>query len=259
MKYIRKRLAALRRRLRGHDTFQPRPDDVFLVSYPRSGNTWVRYLLANLLEPHGEWHIENIGTIIPDIHEPWPEAWIARSPRLLKSHYPYRREYHKVLYLYRDGRDVAISYHHFLSKLHNDQRDFDAFFVDFLRGRVPYGAWHEHIASWLFSPQETAFILPVRYYALYHNTAQELQRIGDFLGYHWETDEILTAIQKSSFRRFQQDYHIQKYQSHWSKGFQGGVKGGPGKWKETLTPEQNALFWEATGNISEKLGLERQP
>ena len=25
--------------------------DVFLVSYPRSGNTWVRFLIANVIKP----------------------------------------------------------------------------------------------------------------------------------------------------------------------------------------------------------------
>ncbi|MGA2347505.1 MAG: hypothetical protein ABSF93_15935, partial [Candidatus Sulfotelmatobacter sp.] len=26
------------------------PDDIFLVSYPRSGNTWTRFLLGNLID-----------------------------------------------------------------------------------------------------------------------------------------------------------------------------------------------------------------
>ncbi len=253
MKSIRKAVVS---RLRRKPAFQPRPDDVFLVSYPRSGNTWMRYLLANLLEPQGEWHIENIGRVIPDIHETWPAEWIPRRPRILKSHYPYRAQYRKVIYLYRDGRDVAISYHHFLVRLHDDKRDFPAFFIDFLHGRVPYGAWHEHVAGWMASRESTCSLLPIQYRALYDNPLKSLQRVGDFLGYQWSNEQISTAIEKSSYLRLQRDYQVRKYQSHWRKGFQGGVKGGPGKWKEVLTAEQNELFWEITGSISEKLGLE---
>ena len=27
------------------------PDDVYIVSYPKSGNTWTRFLIANLIYP----------------------------------------------------------------------------------------------------------------------------------------------------------------------------------------------------------------
>src|ERR1700722_19148960 len=33
-------------------SFQVFSDDIFLVSYPKSGNTWTRFLLGNLMNPH---------------------------------------------------------------------------------------------------------------------------------------------------------------------------------------------------------------
>ena len=41
------------------------PDDTFLVSYPKSGNTWVRFLLANLLFPDEEVGFANINRLLP--------------------------------------------------------------------------------------------------------------------------------------------------------------------------------------------------
>ena len=72
-------------------------DDIFLVSYPRSGNTWMRCLLANLLEPDQKWNITNLARVVPDIHEPWPQDWLPRRPRLLKSHLPYHADYGRVI------------------------------------------------------------------------------------------------------------------------------------------------------------------
>jgi len=44
-------------------------DDVFVLSYPRSGNTWLRILLANLLSNRGDVGFANIEKIIPDIYQ----------------------------------------------------------------------------------------------------------------------------------------------------------------------------------------------
>ena len=44
------------------------PEDVFLVSYPRSGNTWTRFLLGNLLWQNDPVTFLNIESRIPEIY-----------------------------------------------------------------------------------------------------------------------------------------------------------------------------------------------
>jgi hypothetical protein len=86
-------------------------DDTFIVSYPRSGNTWTRFLIANLLHPDQPATFANIERLVPD-----SEAQSSRyfksipRPRVIKSHQYFDPRYKKVIYIVRDPRDVALSY-----------------------------------------------------------------------------------------------------------------------------------------------------
>ena len=233
------------------------PNDVYLVSYPRSGNTWLRYLLANLLEPDGDWNVDNLSQVIPDIHQPWPDDWIERSPRIVKSHKAWQPDYPQVVYLYRDGRDVAVSYFDFQRKLRGYKESFDTFLEDYMQGHMPYGSWHDHVAGWLFK-DDSAKLLPMRYESLFANTAQELTCLGVFLNATWSSSLIASAIDNSSIQRIRRDYQTLKFDTHWRRGFRGGVKGGPGMWREVLSPAQNERFWEKAGAVADKLGYERE-
>src|SRR5262250_161756 len=94
-------------------TLAVRPDDVFLVSYPRSGNTWTRFLVANLLHPHEPATFANIERMVPDIYVNSQVALLrVPHPRVLKSHEPFDPRYKKVVYIVRDPRDVAVSMYH---------------------------------------------------------------------------------------------------------------------------------------------------
>ena len=42
------------------------PDDAFIASYPRSGNTWTGFLIANLMHPERPVTFANIESVIPD-------------------------------------------------------------------------------------------------------------------------------------------------------------------------------------------------
>src|ERR1700732_1176699 len=62
-------------------------DDVFLVSYPRSGNTWTRFLIGNLIYQREPVTFANIESRIPEIYFN-PDRVMRRlaRPRILKSH-----------------------------------------------------------------------------------------------------------------------------------------------------------------------------
>ena len=46
-------------------TLKVRADDTFLVSYPKSGNTWMRFLIANLLQQDPPVGLVDADNLIP--------------------------------------------------------------------------------------------------------------------------------------------------------------------------------------------------
>src|SRR5271167_2148996 len=76
------------------------PDDTFIVSYPRSGNTWTRFLVANLLHPEEPATFATIERTVPD-----SEAQSSRylrtvpRPRVIKSHEYFDPRFKKVIYI----------------------------------------------------------------------------------------------------------------------------------------------------------------
>src|ERR1700686_1692719 len=44
-------------------------DDVFLTSYPRSGNTWTRFLVGNFVNPNEPVTFLNVERLVPDMYK----------------------------------------------------------------------------------------------------------------------------------------------------------------------------------------------
>jgi len=97
-------------------------DDIFVVGYPKSGNTWFQNILASLiygvnpeLTPDSV-----IQDLIPDVHY---KCYYRRyrNSVVFKSHSFPRPDYRKVIYIVRNGRDVMVSYFHYLKILRERQ------------------------------------------------------------------------------------------------------------------------------------------
>lgn len=182
-------------------------DDTFLVSYPRSGNTWTRFLIANLLHPDQPVTFANIERLIPDC-EAMSSRFVkgVRRPRIIKSHEYFDHRYRKVIYIVRDPRDVALSYYDFSRKYRQIEDDYPLakFVGDFVTGRLSsfdWGTWGENVSSWFYTRNGRSDFLLLRYEDMQADTARELSKVASFLGIDASHERLAAAIERSSADR----------------------------------------------------------
>jgi hypothetical protein len=178
------------------------PDDVFLVSFPKSGNTWTRFLIANLAFPQTPASFANIHALVPD-----PEGTAKKifdrmpGPRIIKSHHCFDPRYPKIVYIVRDPRDVALSQYHYHRKCMkiDDQYPMEKFIDRFIAGETcPHGSWGENVSSWLVTRRNSPRFLLIRYEDLTADAPRELAKIAAFIGIAASKDQIIQAVERSS-------------------------------------------------------------
>lgn len=180
------------------------PDDVFLVSYPKSGSTWLRFLIGNYLSDN-KCNFDNCHLIIPDIHYNPEQCLYVHNPRIMKSHFPFSahfmtHKYPKVIYIVRDGRDVAVSYYYYLLRTGKIQNNFsfDEYISMFNDGKIDnFSNWSIHINSWM--DYMTDNFLIVRYEDLKKDTNDSLLKVLFFLGFDIDQKRIKKAVEASQF------------------------------------------------------------
>lgn len=162
------------------------PDDVFLVSYPRSGNTWARFLISNLVFQNDPTTFTNVESRIPEIYFN-PDHVMRRlpRPRILKSHECFQPHYPRIIYIVRDPRDVAISFYHHNVKWRNISDDYpmEEFVPRFMSAEfdTKWGSWSDHVLSWLSMRQGRSDFLFLRYEDMKQDPTAALKHIGTFL------------------------------------------------------------------------------
>lgn len=239
------------------------PDDTFIASYPRSGNTWTRFLVANLIHPEKPVTFSNIEQVIPDT-----SALSSRTlkqvprPRVLKSHEYFDPRYQKVVYLVRDPRDVVVSLYNFRRKYRiiHDSYPIERYVEErFLPGDMD-ASWGEHVGSWLGARGKDPRFLLVRYEDLLDETPQQLERIARFLGIDAGPENVALAIERSTADRLRK---LEKDESEkWvtTKGkrhdipFIGAAKSGG--WRTKLPRKSAELIASAWPQLLRRLGYE---
>jgi len=186
------------------NNFTLRPEsDIFIVTYPKSGTTWMQSIIREML--FGEDPSQLSGMKLTD-RIPWTdnphemktddvESW--PSPRAFKCHHHSPEEMDglffrgnrkaKIIYVMRDPRDVAVSLYHHIKKMGFSQfvneATFDEFHKTYMRDKdvVVYGLWEQHVDNWL-SARDEYDILVVKYEDMIEDATREVRRVATFLG-----------------------------------------------------------------------------
>ncbi|XP_008046839.1 sulfotransferase family cytosolic 2B member 1 [Carlito syrichta] len=188
-----------------------RDDDIFIITYPKSGTNWMIEIICLILRNGDPAWIRSV-----PIWEraPWCEAIVGAfslpdqtSPRLMSSHLPIQiftkaffSSKAKVIYMGRNPRDVVVSLYHY-SKIAGQLKDPgtpDQFLRDFLKGEVQFGSWFDHIKGWIRMQGKENFLF-ITYEELQQDLQGSVQRICEFLGRPLDEEALGSVVAHSTF------------------------------------------------------------
>ncbi|KAI3718235.1 hypothetical protein L6452_19097 [Arctium lappa] len=188
------------------ESFKAHPTDIYLVTLPKSGTTWMKALMFALVNrtryknncrlthpllifnPH-----KCLPFIEPEIYRKTPTYVDAHQPRLFATHIPYTLLPQSILdsgcrlvYMCRNPKDVLVSLFHFTNKLRDKSRGimtFEEAFEMFSNGVMPYGPHWDHVKGYYNANLEhPTRILFLTYENMEKDTMNNVKRLAEFLG-----------------------------------------------------------------------------
>lgn len=237
--------------------------DIFITSYPKSGNTWLRFLLGNII--FDDFNFTNKEQLIPNIHINSNKHLKKKSTerRILKSHEYFDPRYKKTIHIVRDPRSVFISYFEYLKKIKKIDlnSNHDDFIDSFIQGDTyidPYGNWIENVGSWIGAKKESNDFLLIKYEDLKKNTAEKLAEILTFINIDYTDEQINDSIYKSSFESMKKNENNNKSKIKEFKNFDKNLpfvrKGSINEWETALSKKNQNKIIAKFGSLMSELG-----
>ncbi|CAF3728628.1 unnamed protein product [Rotaria sp. Silwood1] len=249
--------------LRSALQYKARPDDIFIVCYPKCGTTWMQDILY-LLFNNGQYQSNREERLA---NEPFLEIHGAQAclnmkrPNAIKTHLPFDRVPYnsqaKYICLSRNIKDVCVSlYHHIKARprLQFEVDTFDEYFELFMIGEVPHGDYFDHLFA-IWNHRNDPNVIVLLYEQMQQDIQSTIKKLAQFLGEKYTKmldaePQLLDRIAKLSSFTYLETNNIDVLPFRGDRR-KGKVNG----WKEELTPEQSKrldqLFAEKTKDLPE--------
>ncbi len=180
-------------------TFETRNDDLFIMTYPKSGTHWLSYITDQIAKKVSLQRLEKDNYIggVPflDITPPEELATLP-SPRAMYSHLPYRfapchpEKPLKYIVIARNPKDVAVSQFNFLSnmKMFDFEGSWDDFLALFMDGKGFGGSYFDWVLQW-WAHKDDDNVLFLTYEDLKKDLVKQVGIIGHFLNHSLSIEE----------------------------------------------------------------------
>ncbi|XP_037519123.1 sulfotransferase 1E1-like [Rhipicephalus sanguineus] len=170
--------------------YEPRADDVFIVTFPKSGTLWMQQI---------GYLIFHDGSPAPDALEfykttPFLEMFGAedvakmKRPGLIKTHLPYnlipKSPSAKYVYVCRNPKDVCVSFfYHTKGFAAYDFADgkFEDYFDVFMQGANDFGDYFDQVLSW-YAHRNDPNVLFMHYEDIKADPRNHVLKLAAFLG-----------------------------------------------------------------------------
>ncbi|XP_075801826.1 amine sulfotransferase-like isoform X1 [Microtus pennsylvanicus] len=242
------------------DDQEIRDDDVFLVTYPKSGTVWTQQILSLIYFEGHRNNTENIQTMdrAPFFEYNIHNVDFAKmpSPRIFSTHLPYylvpkvfKNKKVKILYIYRNPKDVLTSYFHYsnLMVVLEASNTIETFMQTFLDGRVVGSNWFDHIRGW-YEHRHDFNIMFLSYEDMKKDLRGSVLKICSFLEKELSEEDVDAVVRQATFQNMKSDpranYEDIIKKEIGTRNDQGTFlrKGTIGDWKHHLTVDQNERF-----------------
>jgi len=221
--------------------FGLRDSDVLLASYPKSGNTWVRFIWANmisLMEMDGrkiDFKIINTEMVAEYDSHSYGSLELETLPRFVKTHkryIPAAFGSNRCVYIVRHPGDVLVSYFEY-RKAQKSIRETASDLGEFIRNEEHgMSAWCNHVSDWV--PNSDAIL---RYEDLKFDTVVAIERTLRKIGIDSVPGKVVDeAVERSSFdsMRRAEEKRGRLREDRFESGYKFMRKGATGEWKERL-------------------------